>query len=86
MKLTENAFRDVNLAFANEISMVCDELDVEVNNLVKLANHHPRVNILNPGCGVRRTLYCGRSFIYCSFFAKIYRTYPKSKKNKQTKN
>ena len=52
VKLTENAFRDVNLAFANEISMVCDQLDVEVSNLVKLANHHPRVNILNPGCGV----------------------------------
>ena len=52
VKLTENAFRDVNLAFANEISMVCDQLDVKVTNLVKLANHHPRVNILNPGCGV----------------------------------
>lgn len=51
-KLTENAFRDVNIAFANELSMICDELDINVWELIKLANHHPRVNILQPGPGV----------------------------------
>ena len=52
VKLTENAFRDVNIAFANEISIISDKLGVDVNQLIKLANFHPRVNILNPGCGV----------------------------------
>lgn len=51
-KLTENAFRDVNIAFANELSLVCDTLDIDVWELIELANHHPRVNILNPGPGV----------------------------------
>lgn len=51
-KLTENAFRDVNIAFANEISMICDELDINVWELITLANRHPRVNILQAGCGV----------------------------------
>lgn len=51
-KLTENAFRDVNIAFANEMSMVCDELEVDVWALRELVNHHPRVNMLMPGCGV----------------------------------
>lgn len=51
-KLTENAFRDVNIAFANELSMVCDKLGVDVWELISLANHHPRVNVLNPGTGV----------------------------------
>lgn len=51
-KLTENAFRDVNIAFANELSMICDELNIEVWELINLANHHPRVNILQPGPGV----------------------------------
>ena len=51
-KLTENAFRDVNIAFANELSLICDELDVDVWELIELANHHPRVNILKPGPGV----------------------------------
>lgn len=51
-KLTENAFRDVNLAFANELSMLCPDLGVNVRELIHLANHHPRVNILQPGCGV----------------------------------
>lgn len=51
-KLTENSFRDVNIAFANELSMICDELDINVWELIKLANRHPRVNILNPGPGV----------------------------------
>ncbi len=51
-KLTENAFRDVNIAFANELSMICDQLDINVWELIKLANHHPRVNILQPGAGV----------------------------------
>ncbi|WP_373999503.1 UDP-N-acetyl-D-mannosamine dehydrogenase [Bdellovibrio bacteriovorus] len=51
-KLTENSFRDVNIAFANELSMICDKLDVNVWELIKLANRHPRVNILQPGPGV----------------------------------
>ena len=52
VKLTENSFRDVNLAFANELSMICDEYNVKARELISIANHHPRVNILNPGCGV----------------------------------
>lgn len=51
-KLTENAFRDVNIAFANELSMICDELDINVWELIQLANKHPRVNVLQPGPGV----------------------------------
>ncbi len=51
-KLTENAFRDVNIAFANELSVICDELKINVWDLIKLANRHPRVNILQPGPGV----------------------------------
>ena len=51
-KLTENAFRDVNIAFANELSLICDRLKIDVWELIDLANHHPRVNILNPGPGV----------------------------------
>ena len=51
-KLTENASRDVNIAFANELSLVCDELNINVWELIHLANHHPRVNILQPGPGV----------------------------------
>lgn len=52
VKLTENSFRDVNIAFANEISILCDDLDLDVKELISLANQHPRVNILKPGCGV----------------------------------
>lgn len=51
-KLTENAFRDVNIAFANELSFICDKLGVNVWELIRLANQHPRVNILRPGPGV----------------------------------
>jgi UDP-N-acetyl-D-mannosaminuronic acid dehydrogenase len=51
-KLVENSFRDVNIAFANELSLVADRLDVDVWELIRLANHHPRVNILQPGPGV----------------------------------
>lgn len=51
-KLAENSFRDVNIAYANELSMICDKLDIDVQELISLANHHPRVNILQPGCGV----------------------------------
>jgi len=51
-KLTENSFRDVNIAFANELSVICDKLKINVWELVKLANRHPRVNILSPGPGV----------------------------------
>jgi len=52
VKLTENAFRDVNIAFANELSLVCDQLAINVRELIRLANHHPRVQVLQPGCGV----------------------------------
>jgi UDP-N-acetyl-D-mannosaminuronic acid dehydrogenase len=52
VKLTENAFRDVNIAFANELSLVCDRLGIDVWKLIELANCHPRVNILQPGPGV----------------------------------
>ena len=52
VKLTENSFRDVNIAFANELSIICDSLNIDVSKLIKLANHHPRVNILKPGAGV----------------------------------
>lgn len=51
-KLTENSFRDVNIAFANELSLICSEQQIDVWELIRLANHHPRVNILQPGCGV----------------------------------
>src|SRR6185369_3326066 len=51
-KLTENSFRDVNIAFANELSIICDKLNINVWELIELANRHPRVNILNPGPGV----------------------------------
>jgi len=51
-KLVENSFRDVNIAFANELSLICDKLDINVWELIKLANRHPRVNILQPGPGV----------------------------------
>lgn len=51
-KLTENSYRDVNIAFANELSVICDKLEINVWELIKLANRHPRVNILKPGAGV----------------------------------
>lgn len=52
VKLAENAFRDVNIAFANELSVICDGLGLNVWEIIQLANHHPRVEILNPGPGV----------------------------------
>ncbi|MCJ8238689.1 UDP-N-acetyl-D-mannosamine dehydrogenase [Peteryoungia algae] len=51
-KLTENAFRDVNIGFANELSLICDQIGINVWELIRLANKHPRVSILNPGPGV----------------------------------
>ncbi|GKX61094.1 UDP-N-acetyl-D-mannosamine dehydrogenase [Leminorella grimontii] len=51
-KLTENSYRDVNIAFANELSLICDHQDINVWELIRLANRHPRVNILQPGPGV----------------------------------
>jgi len=51
-KLSENAFRDVNIAFANELSLLCDRYGIDVWELIELANRHPRVNILQPGSGV----------------------------------
>ncbi|MFP3502929.1 UDP-N-acetyl-D-mannosamine dehydrogenase [Burkholderia sp. SIMBA_062] len=51
-KLTENSFRDVNIAFANELSVICESLDINVWELIRLSNRHPRVDILQPGPGV----------------------------------
>ena len=51
-KLTENTYRDINIAFANELSMICEQINVDVFKLIELANCHPRVNILTPGAGV----------------------------------
>ena len=51
-KLTENSYRDVNIAFANELSIICDKNNINPYELIELANKHPRVNILKPGCGV----------------------------------
>ena len=52
IKLSENAYRDVNIAFANELSVISDQFDIDVNEVIDIANQHPRVNILEPGCGV----------------------------------
>ena len=51
-KLAENSFRDINIAYANELSLICDRLDINVWEMIRLANRHPRVNILQPGAGV----------------------------------
>ncbi|MCW2818460.1 MAG: UDP-N-acetyl-D-mannosamine dehydrogenase [Marmoricola sp.] len=51
-KLVENAYRDVNIAFANELSLISEELNLDVWEVIRLANHHPRVNVLTPGPGV----------------------------------
>lgn len=51
-KLVENTFRDINIAYANELSLICNEIGIDVFKLIELANKHPRVNILNPGVGV----------------------------------
>lgn len=51
-KLVENSSRDIGIAFANELSILCDGLGIDVNELIRFANRHPRVNILQPGCGV----------------------------------
>lgn len=52
VKLAENAYRDINIAYANELSMIADRINIDINELIRLANKHPRVNILNPGPGV----------------------------------
>jgi len=52
VKLIENSYRDVNIAFANELSIICDDMNIDVNETIDLANKHPRVDILNPGVGV----------------------------------
>ena len=63
-KLTENAFRDVNIAFANELSLIADRVGVDVWELIELSNHHPRVNILQPGPGSGRSLHRGRPLVH----------------------
>lgn len=52
VKLAENAFRNVNIAFANELSLICERLNIDVWQAISLANRHPRVNVLQPGAGV----------------------------------
>ena len=52
VKLAENTYRDVNIAFANELSVICEKYGINVWDVIKFANMHPRVNILNPGPGV----------------------------------
>ena len=52
MQIDENTFRDINIAFANELSLICDKIKIDVWELIKFANLHPRVNILSPGPGV----------------------------------
>ena len=52
VKLAENAFRDINIAFANDLSMMAHEWDINIFDAINLANKHPRVNILEPGPGV----------------------------------
>lgn len=52
VKLSENTFRDINIAFSNELSIICDKLKISTLEVIKYSNKHPRVNILNPGCGV----------------------------------
>ncbi len=51
-KLSENTYRDINIAFANELSIISESLNIDVGEIIELANKHPRVNILQPGCGV----------------------------------
>jgi len=51
-KVLENTYRDINIAFANEIAIICNKLNLDVNKVIRIANHHPRVNILSPGPGV----------------------------------
>lgn len=66
-KLTENSFRDVNIAFANELSLICDKLSIDVWELIALANRHPRVKILQPGPGVGgHCIACDPWFIVAS--------------------
>ena len=64
-KLIENTYRDVNIALANELSIICDKLGIDLFNLIELANKHPRVNILKPRSWRRRTLFGNRSMVYC---------------------
>ena len=63
-KLVENAYRDVNIAFANELSLICDSLQLDVWEVIEMANRHPRVNILTPGPGRRRALHRGRPVVH----------------------
>ncbi|WP_439287306.1 UDP-N-acetyl-D-mannosamine dehydrogenase [Lonepinella sp. BR2357] len=65
-KLTENSFRDVNIAFANELSLICDQQDIDVWELIKLANHHPRVDILQPSVGVGGHCIAVDPYFICS--------------------
>ncbi|WP_439240664.1 UDP-N-acetyl-D-mannosamine dehydrogenase [Lonepinella sp. BR2474] len=65
-KLTENSFRDVNIAFANELSLICDQQGIDVWELINLANHHPRVDILQPGVGVGGHCIAVDPYFICS--------------------
>ena len=76
-KLAENSFRDINIAYANELSIISDELGINVRDLIKLANKHPRVNILSPGAGVG-----GHCIAVDPWF--IVHSSPKAETNKKT--
>ena len=69
-KLTENTYRDVNIAFANELSVLCDQLGIDVFELIRLANCHPRVNILSPGVGVGGHCIAVDPWFLCEQFPK----------------
>ena len=56
-KLAENAYRDVNIGFANELSLICKDKNINISEVISLTNHHPRVEILKPGIVGRWTLY-----------------------------
>jgi UDP-N-acetyl-D-mannosaminuronic acid dehydrogenase len=72
VKLTENSFRDVNIAFANELSLVCDRLGINVRELIRLANHHPRVNVLQPWLRCGWPLHRRRSLVHCRRSSRLH--------------
>lgn len=67
VKLAENAYRDLNIAFANELALICEEIKAPVNEVIKLANMHPRVSILKPGIGVGGTCLTKDPLFLASF-------------------
>ena len=83
VKLTENSCRDSQIAFANELSILADEMDIDIWELIYLANKHPRINILNPGPGVGGHCIAVDPWFLISEYQKIRSFY--TKPDKQTK-